>query len=328
MGLTDRIFASSSAASSATTKSFPQGHDLASVKTYRYLRLGMLAAVAALSYSILEERYASSVHCFIGSISGYYYSPVHSVFIGVMVSIGLALVVIKGRTVIEDACLSLAGVLAPVVAFIPTSYDPQDSCGTRMALVGHYLPPPKDMRVAGNSISNDLHAYLFAGSFAVGVLLLVAGTQRLRSRRVGATTPIDGDTQATSTTKDGDTQAMWWSLVAASVFLLIAWLLVVFDYGLVIQGHAWAALGMFFFLAIAALSDGIQGKKYTKSPYPVIYDVVGTCMILSGAVFVGFQYIDRSAFNGHLVLLIEVVELTLFTAFWAVQTVERWHDTV
>jgi hypothetical protein len=316
MGLTDRIFASSSATSSAKTKAFPQGHDLAAVKTYRYLRLGMLAAVAALSYSILEERYANGVHCFVGSISGYYYSPVHPVFIGVMVSIGLALLAIKGRTVIEDACLSAAGVLAPVVAFIPTSYDPQDSCGARMALVGHYLPPPKDMRVAENSISNDLHAYLFAGSFAVAVLVMIAFVQWLQSKK------------AATKSRDRDMQAMWWSLVAASLFVVVAWILVVFDYGLVIQGHAWAALGMFFFLAIAALSDGVLLKEDTKSPYRIIYIVVGALMILSGALFVGFQYLDRSAFSGHLVLLIEVVELTLFTAFWAVQTTERWHDTV
>jgi hypothetical protein len=316
MGLTERIFASSSATRYAPATKLPPGHDLAAIKTYRYLRLGMLAAVAALSYSILEERYASGVHCFIGSISGYYYSPVHPVFIGVMVSIGLALLVIKGRTVIEDACLSVAGVLAPVVAFIPTSYDPNDTCGTKMAQAGHYLPPLKDTRVAENSVSNDLHAYLFAGSFAVAVLVLVAITKWLRSRRPSATTKMDEDIQG-----------MWWSLLATLIFVLVAWILVVFDYSLVIQGHAWAALGMFLFLAIAALSDGILGKN-TKSPYPLIYIAVGAFMIFAGAVFVGFQYIDRSAFNGHLVLLIEVIELVLFTAFWAVQTIERWHNTV
>src|SRR5579859_6882242 len=107
MGLTDQIFSGDSARKYATEKkaALRPGHDVAAIKTYRYLRLGMLAAVAALSYSILEERFAHGVNCFVGSISGYYYSPVHPVFIGVMVSIGLALLVIKGRTVIEDTCL-------------------------------------------------------------------------------------------------------------------------------------------------------------------------------------------------------------------------------
>jgi hypothetical protein len=324
MGLTDRIFISPSvkeyaATQAARSKELHPAHDVAAIKTYRYLRLGMLAAVAALSYSILEERYAHGVHCFIGSISGYYYSPVHPVFIGVMVSVGVALLVIKGRTVVEDTCLSLAGVLAPIVAFIPTTFDPSDKCGSEMAIVGHYLPPAKDPRVAANSISNDLHAYLFAGSVAIGLLLVAAFVQRRRSNRPDATTTMNEYTAGT-----------WWSLAAAAIFVVIGWLLVAFDYSLVIQGHAWAALGMFAFLAIAALSNGILGilKNHTKIQYSVIYIIIAALMVVSGAVFMGYRYIDRSAFNGHVILYIEIVELTLFTAFWAIQTIERWHDTV
>ena len=320
MGLTDQIFDTPSARNYAASRTLQTGHDVAAVKTYRYLRLGMLAAVVALAYSILEERFARGVGCFVGSISGYYYSPVHPVFIGVMVSIGLALLVIKGRTVIEDVCLSLAGVLAPVVAFIPTSYDPNDKCGQTMAKVGHYLAPSKDPREAANSISNDLHAYLVAGSFAVVVLLVVAAFSRWRQG-----TPPSGQAAISETTK-----GTWRSLIAAAIFTLIAWGFVLLDYSLVLQGHAWAAIGMFAFLAIAALSDGILGivKSYTSRPYSWIYIAIGALMFLSGLLFLGYRYVDRSAFNGHVVLYIEAVELILFAAFWSIQTVERWHDTV
>ena len=40
----------------------------------------MLVAVAALSYSILEERFANGFHCFLGSIGGYYYSSIKVTF--------------------------------------------------------------------------------------------------------------------------------------------------------------------------------------------------------------------------------------------------------
>ena len=315
MWLTDQVFTSSSAQNYKGSGKFQPGHDIAAIKTYRYLRLGMLAAVAALAYSVLEVRDANGVNCFLGSISGYYYSPVHPVFIGVMVSIGLALLAIKGRTVIEDTCLSLAGVLAPIVAFIPTSFDTTDTCGTTMTRVGQYLPPAKDTRVAANSISNDLHAYLFAGSVAIPLLLFAYFAQRYRSRRPNSKTTMNEYSKGTL-----------WSLIAALVFVAIAWILVILDYNLVKQGHAWAAIFMFAFLAIAALANGIL--KPTKNPYRVIYTTVGLLMIVSGAVFLGYRYIDRSAFNGHVVLYVEVVELALFTVFWAIQTIERWHDTV
>ena len=82
-----------------------QGHDISAIKTYRYLRIGMLVAVIALASSILEEYWKPGVSCFMGSISGYYYTPIHSVFISVMVAIGVALIVIKGKTATEDALL-------------------------------------------------------------------------------------------------------------------------------------------------------------------------------------------------------------------------------
>lgn len=319
MGLTDRIFTDPAASGKFPVgPGFRPGHDVASIKTYRYLRLGMLAAVAALTYSILEARFAHGVNCFLGSISGYYYTPVRTVFVGVMVAIGLALLVIKGTTVIEDACLSLAGVLAPVVAFIPTSDNPGDACRRVMITYGQYLPPATDGRVAASSISNDLHAYLFAGTAAVALLLLAAFLQWRRSARFGTTTMAEY------------TAGTWWSLLAAVVVVVIGWFFVVFDYKLVLQGHAWSALGMFLFLAIAALADGILGiqKGYTQIRFAVIYIIVGSLMLVSGAVFVVFRSVDSSAFQGHLVLCIEIVELALFAAFWALQTVERWNFTV
>ena len=97
-----------------------QGYPLSARKTYRYLRIGMLVVVLTLGYSVLQERRASG--CWLGSISGYYYTPVGPVFVGMMVAVALALVVIKGRMV-EDVFLTLAGFMAPVVAFLPTT-DP------------------------------------------------------------------------------------------------------------------------------------------------------------------------------------------------------------
>ncbi len=44
----------------------------------------------------------------------------HAVFIGVLVTMGVCLVALKGNTDGEDVLMNLAGMLAPGVAFIPT----------------------------------------------------------------------------------------------------------------------------------------------------------------------------------------------------------------
>ena len=53
------------------------------VKTYRYLRLAIVVVVAALMAAVLIER-LHAAGCWQGSISAYYYTPVHSMFIGAL----------------------------------------------------------------------------------------------------------------------------------------------------------------------------------------------------------------------------------------------------
>ena len=89
------------------------------VSSYRYLRLGMVILVITLGVSIAIERAKAS--CWQGSISAYYYTPVHSLFVGALVSIGVTLVAMKGRNSLEDLFFNVAGVLAPLVALVPTS---------------------------------------------------------------------------------------------------------------------------------------------------------------------------------------------------------------
>src|SRR6266705_2138388 len=89
------------------------------IKTYRYLRIGMIGAVVLLAVSIAIER--SKVSCWQTSISAYYYTPVRAIFVGTMIAVGLVLIVYKGRRPGEDVCLNFAGMLAPVVAVAPTT---------------------------------------------------------------------------------------------------------------------------------------------------------------------------------------------------------------
>ena len=87
--------------------------------TYRYLRGGMPVMLVMLGAALVIERAGAS--CWQTSISAYYFTAVHAVFIGAICAIGTLLVVYKGSNDTEDVLLNLAGILAFVVAFVPTT---------------------------------------------------------------------------------------------------------------------------------------------------------------------------------------------------------------
>ena len=70
------------------------------IKSYRYLRLSIVVIVAALMLSVLLE----VIHAgyWQESISAYYYTPTHAIFVGGLVAIGVALIAVKGSTDLEE----------------------------------------------------------------------------------------------------------------------------------------------------------------------------------------------------------------------------------
>ena len=97
------------------------------IKSYRYLRLAIVVVVLSLIASVIIERAKTS--CWEVSISAYYYTPVHAMFVGALVAIGVCLIAVKGSEEWEDMLLNVAGILAPIVAFVPTS-PPSRSCAS------------------------------------------------------------------------------------------------------------------------------------------------------------------------------------------------------
>ncbi len=93
----------------------------AAVRTYRYLRLSLVGLVLLLLFCVWLERLGGAeANKHLGSISAYYYTPARSVFVGALVAIGISLAAIVGRRGFEDSALNIAGMLAPVVALVPT----------------------------------------------------------------------------------------------------------------------------------------------------------------------------------------------------------------
>ena len=90
--------------------------------TYRTLRLGLVVLLLALLLAVVTE--SALTGCRPGSLSAYYWTGARDVLVGALVAIGALLVVDTGLDDVEDALLDLAGLLAVVVALVPTTSVP------------------------------------------------------------------------------------------------------------------------------------------------------------------------------------------------------------
>jgi hypothetical protein len=190
------------------------------VVTWRYLRVAMVVLVVGLGVSIVLESVTEvDPNCFLNSISGYYWTPVHGYFVGALVSIGVCLFCLKGNTAPEDILLNLAGMLAPVVAFVPTPDN--GSCSN----------VPRVIENSEAAIVNNVWALLAVGAFGLAVLAVLAVVRRpTKSEVVG--------------------------FVVAVALLVAAFAVFQSDRDYFIENaHDAAAFSMFFFIFLAVASN-------------------------------------------------------------------------
>jgi hypothetical protein len=89
------------------------------------------------------------------------------------------------------------------------------------------------------------------------------------------------------------------------------------------HAHSYSAIAMFVFLAFAIASNAVQRYDDLPKVYFWMYGAIAVAMVVSGAVMLALQ----SKFQ-HMVFILEATEITLFSAFWLVQTRELWNETV
>ena len=268
----------------------------AAVKSYRYLRLAMVALVVMLFASVAFEWAQTSFECMQTSISAYYYTPVKAVFVGVLVSIGVCMVALKGNTDREDILLNLAGMLAPVVAFVPTP----GAGGCRSV--------PLARRDASADIENNMVALFVAGLVGLVVAVVLA----LRSRW-----------------GSWDRDHLFGLLLAAGTFAGgIVWFVVDRE-GFEGAAHYAAALPLFVCILGVALLNALQFREKSSAAsgqargYANRYSVVAVLMVVSA---VGMGLWTWLGDWDHGVLWIEGTLITLFAYFWLVQTHELWDE--
>ena len=273
---------------------------LAAVKTYRYLRLALVGLVVLLFSALAIEWLAVGRECVQPTISAYWHTPVRGVFVGVLVTMGICLIALKGSTDAEDVLLNLAGILAPGVAFIPTPAF--TSCAST---------PPLG-RDATGSVANNMQALFVLGIVAVTVALVIAVRERGgvadlgRWDRIGLGLGFAGTAGGAA-----------WFYLSRTTF--------------VEHGHNVAAVPMF--LAIVAVvwvnSRDVQEVveehptlRAVRGRYVAAYRGISAAMLLTLALAVVGHLADWT----YALLVVEILLITLFGAFWVIQTRELWNQ--
>ena len=278
--------------------------DTAAITTYRYLRISMVGAVLLLAVSVAIER--SQVDCWQTSVSAYHYTPVKAIFVGVLMAVGLCLIVIKGSTSWEDAALNAAGMLAPIVALVPTS-----DVGTCWSQTPIPLPVNDEGDLADwvvANIDNNISALIVTGIVGLIVAAVIASVATRSMKAIAEVGPV----------------RMRLGLLGAMVFLIGGAVVFAFWDGFDMRAHGLAAVTMFLFLAIAV---GLNARQQRNTPtaraYFWLYASIAFSMVAAAVV----MFPMGSGWD-HMVLVLEATEITLFAVFWLVQTKEHWNETV
>lgn len=267
--------------------------------TYRFLRGGLVVMVVMLFASLVVVALTTG-GCWQTSISAYYYTAAHSIFVGALCAIGLLMITYRGSTDSEDILLDLAGVLAFVVAMVPTT-RPDQICGP--ALPDYVVDP---------AIRNNVWAVIAGLVFAKVAASLLYGSWRAGPSELS-------------------TYGRWafvffWATVAFGVVTFIA-----FPEQFAEYGHAVAAILMFAcIIAVVVINAYLATNQPSCRPgYVRGYRAIAVAMIATLIIVAALHELFDPDGNGwnYSVLLAEVLLIAEFGLYWALQTKELWDTT-
>ncbi len=268
------------------------------LKTYRYLRLAMVACVLLLGVSVGIEIVRAGHGCWRTSISSYYYTPVRGVFVGSLVAVGVCLIAIKGNTTLEDVLLNIAGCLAPVVAFVPIR-DP-----------GECASVPFQGTAGPSDAENNVLALLIVGAVSLAVATWLA-----RRDAGGAGLPPAVRIGLGASLGLLLVGALWFGLGRDSFLRL---------------GHYAAAIPLFACM-LAVVVTNAHGRACQRADHegrPVTgRDLVNGYLVIAVLAVASLVVLGLVTWLGHWahgVFWIEASQIGLFAAFWILQTRELW----
>lgn len=275
------------------------------VGTFRSVRVGipllLLTLLAAVALQVGQDG-----GCLLGSVSAYWYTAVRSVFVAVLVAVGVLLVVHEGNSAWEDHALDWSGAFALVVGFVPLPPLVVGEPGARC--------PGADVPTAArlaDAVSNNVLALL------VGLTGLVAVRWFFRHRTEAAARR--GRTARLPLLVGTTAVAAGWVLQLAAPDLVRA------------HGHVPAAVLLFAGISSVVALNAVPalarraGAPVPAAPYLRLYQGVLAELLLAFVVLGPAAALGRGE---HVVFWLEALLIAGFAVFWVVQTAELWdaHD--
>jgi hypothetical protein len=287
-------------------------------KTYIYLRIGLVAAVAWLFISVAET--SISTNCVQYSLSDYYYTTSHSVFVASLCAIGVIMIAYQGSIPAEEILLDFSGFLAIVVAVVPFTPSPEngpqgaDACG---------LSLPTDADGTVGSV-NNLSSLLVTAVVAVLTYWLVrprsSADRALSNDERGPRRPT-GSTVRLAEFVLGPGQVITSTVAVLYLLAGIIWF-VSAPTQFRLHAHNLAAFGLFFGIVFVAVFyacyAALEGKTEAK-----IYITIGTLMAVTLIVVAILR--EGNIATGRATLWFESILIAEFASFWLVQTRDLWH---
>ncbi|MEN3223151.1 diphosphate--fructose-6-phosphate 1-phosphotransferase [Mycolicibacterium porcinum] len=272
--------------------------------TYRYVRVGLVALVVFL-LSSLALTWAHS--CPQGSISAFFYTRTHAVFLASLCAIGICLIAYKGSRVGEDALLNYSGFMAFIVALVPTG--PDDLCQP-------WLPTVTD---PFGGVANNVTALFVAVAVGTGMYLALDRWRRPQQAPV-ASAPACAEA------------ATPWKAVATALLRVEKWLpaallviaiagapLMLWDW-FAQHAHVIAAVAMFLAITLVAVYHACYARAAVRQHLARFYATIAALMLVT--VVAGVVLLILGWHFG--VITVELILIVLFAVFWAVQTWDVW----
>ncbi|WP_028049047.1 hypothetical protein [Cellulomonas sp. URHD0024] len=271
--------------------------------TYRSLRVAIVAMALLLAISIVIEVLWGEGQRF-GSISGYFYSPVRNVLVGTLVATGPALIAIKGRAGWEDSLLDIAGMVIPLVAFVPVPFDPvPGGCGDAGPCLPSDLVP---------AVDNNVTALLLVGA------AVLAFAWRNRGRGSSAA----GRAGLVVTTVVWLAFGVWFVAGHASFLLRAHYVAAVVLFACISGAAAYAARHVVE--PPVGRPKGMSPESYSRA-YRLISLFMSVTVVAAGvAGLVG--WLRGGQQWPYTLFVVEAVLLVLFVVFWVLQTGENWDE--
>jgi hypothetical protein len=310
------------------------------------LRLAMIGVLVALAISVVLE-ILNAAGCVQPSISAYYYTPSRAVFVSALVTIGTCMIVLWGRNKWEDAFLNIAGLLAPVVAFVPTSDVNYCSVVTsrNVDLTDRAERSDAAARTAQAQVDTLVTATHQAidnnvKTLGIVVALSLAALLYLALKRDSKLIPRVSN--APRWISDPGFYFPWG--VSLLVLVVGAFTYTAYKDEFYANAHEVAAVVLFIFIILVVATNAYLQWKASKDPTSVAaemtprepheyrawalrYGLVVALMVGGVILIVAIRLVAPDTWFGeHWILILEATLIFLFAVFWLLQTADRRNE--